>query len=136
MNRFRPYQVPNLSAARAFAFWASSSRFFGAALVSSDVSSRVEMPAISSIAARNTPSLALDGLLNPLIFLTNWSEAARTSSSVTGGSKLNRVLIFLHTPLFSHCVGGVFLVVADVLDHFGVGEKLELKRERPGFRVG
>ena len=26
----------------------------------------------------------------------SWSEAARISSSVTGGSKLNRVLIFLH----------------------------------------
>jgi len=54
------------------------------------------MPAISSTAARKEASFALDGLLKPLIFLTNWSEAARTSSAVTGGSKLKRVLIFLH----------------------------------------
>jgi PhnB protein len=40
--------------------------------------------------------LAFDGLLKPLIFLTNWSEAARISSAVTGGSKLKRVLMFLH----------------------------------------
>src|SRR5690349_21846068 len=89
-------QSPNLSAARAFAFAASSSRFFGGAFVSSERSRRCEMPAISSIAARNGASLAFDGLLNPLIFLTNCSEAARTSSSVTGGSKLKSVLIFLH----------------------------------------
>jgi hypothetical protein len=54
------------------------------------------MSAISSTAARKEPSLAFDGLLKPLIFLTNWSDAARISSSVTGGSKLKRVLIFLH----------------------------------------
>jgi hypothetical protein len=54
------------------------------------------MPAISSTAARNAPSLAFDGLLKPLIFLTNWSEAARISSGVTGGSKLKRGLMFLH----------------------------------------
>ena len=40
-------QAPNLSAARAFAFSASSSRFFGAALVSSEWRRRVEIPAIS-----------------------------------------------------------------------------------------
>ncbi|HJY08522.1 MAG TPA: hypothetical protein VJ323_19535, partial [Bryobacteraceae bacterium] len=57
---------------------------------------RVEISAISSTAARNEASFAFDGLLKPLIFLTNWSEAARTSSSVTGGSKLKRILIFLH----------------------------------------
>jgi len=59
------------------------------------------MPAISSTAARNGLSFPFDGLLNPLIFLTYWSEAARTSSSVTGGSKLKRVLIFLHIPLIA-----------------------------------
>jgi hypothetical protein len=37
-----------------------------------------------------------DGALNPLIFLTNWIEAARISSGVAGGSKLKSVLIFLH----------------------------------------
>src|SRR5271165_1522804 len=89
-------QAPNLCAARAFAFAASSSRFFGSALVSSERRRRVETWAISSTAARNGPSLGFEGLLKPLIFLTNWSEAARISSSVTGGSKLKRVLIFLH----------------------------------------
>src|SRR6202022_1294853 len=89
-------QAPNRSAARAFALAASSSRFFGGALVSSERRRRVEMPAISSIASRNEASLAFDGLVNPLIFLTNWSEAALISSSVTGGSKLKSVLIFLH----------------------------------------
>ncbi len=56
------------------------------------------MPAIASTAARNESSFAFDGLLNPLIFLTNWSEASRISSSVAGGSKLKRVLILLHIP--------------------------------------
>jgi len=54
------------------------------------------MPVMFSTAARNAPSFALDGLLRPLIFLTNCSDAARISSSVTGGSKLKRVLIFRH----------------------------------------
>ena len=54
------------------------------------------MAATSSTAVRNEASLAFDGLLKPVIFRTNWSEAARTSSSVTGGSKLKRVLMFLH----------------------------------------
>jgi hypothetical protein len=85
-----------LAAARAFAFAASSSRFFGGALVSSERRRPVEIPAMASTAARNEASLVFDGLLNPLIFLTNWSEAARISSALTGGSKLKRVLIFLH----------------------------------------
>jgi hypothetical protein len=54
------------------------------------------MPAISSMAESKAASLAFDGLLKPVIFLTNWSEAARISSSVTAGSKLKRVLIFRH----------------------------------------
>src|SRR5260370_42245461 len=94
-------QGPDLSAARAFAFAASSSRLFGGAFVSSARRRRVEMPAISSTAASNAPSFAFDGLLKPLIFLTNWSEAARISSEVTGGSKLKRVLIFLHITMTS-----------------------------------
>src|ERR1700680_198066 len=64
-------QAPNLSAARAFAFAASSSRFLGGALVSSERRRRLERPAPSSTAARNEASFAFDGLLNPLIFLTN-----------------------------------------------------------------
>src|SRR6266704_5221499 len=61
---------------------------------------RVEIPAISSTAARNEESFVLDGLLKPLIFLTNCSDAARISSSVTGGSKLKSVLMFLHISLY------------------------------------
>ncbi len=88
--------VPNLTAARAFAFAASSSRFFGGAFVSSDISNCFEIAATSSIAFSNAASFAFDGLVNPLIFRTNCNEAARISSSVTGGSKLNRFLMFLH----------------------------------------
>jgi hypothetical protein len=35
-------------------------------------------------------------LLKPLIFRTNCNEAARTSSGVTGGSKLNSILMLRH----------------------------------------
>jgi len=56
----------------------------------------VEAAAISSTAARNELSLAFDGWFRPLIFRTYWSEAARISCGVTGGSKLKSVLIFLH----------------------------------------
>jgi len=92
---------PYLSAERAFAFAASSSRFFGAAFVSNDRSSRPETPAISSTATTNAASFALEGLLKPLIFRTNCNEAARISSSVIGGSKLKRFLMFLHMTLHS-----------------------------------
>src|SRR6202035_4053590 len=82
--------------ARAFAFAASCSRFFGGALVSSERRRLAEIAEISSTAARKEASFTLDGLLKPLIFRTNWSEAARISSALTGGSKLNRGLMFLH----------------------------------------
>jgi hypothetical protein len=95
-------QAPNRSAARALAFAISTSRFLGGACVSSAQSRRLDISAISSTAATNKASFAFDGLLNPLIFLTNWSEAARISSPVTGGSKLKRVLIFLHIGYISN----------------------------------
>jgi hypothetical protein len=82
--------------ARAFAFAASCSRFFGGALVSSERRRLAEIAEISSTAARKEASFAFEGLLKPLIFRTNWSEAARISSVLTGGSKLNRGLMFLH----------------------------------------
>ena len=41
-------------------------------------------------------SLALEGLAKPLSFRTNCSEDARISSSVAGGLKLCRVLMFRH----------------------------------------
>jgi hypothetical protein len=65
-------------------------------VVSSERKKRAEAAATSSIAVLNASSFAFDGLLKPLILRTNWSEAARISSSFTGGSKLKRVLIFLH----------------------------------------
>src|SRR5579862_6910160 len=77
-------QAPNLSAARALALDTSSSRFLCGAVVSSEYSRRVEIAAISSTAARNVVSLTFDGLLRPLIFRTNCSEAAWISSGVTG----------------------------------------------------
>src|SRR5262249_36908925 len=87
--------VPNLSAARARALAASSSRFFGGALVSSDCRSREQILAMSAIAASKAASFALEGLLKPVIFLTNCRDAASISSRVTGGSKLKSVLMFL-----------------------------------------
>jgi hypothetical protein len=65
-------------------------------LASSERRRVAEILAISSTAARNADSFAFDGLLNPVIFLTNWIEADRISSAVTGGSKLKRGLMFLH----------------------------------------
>jgi hypothetical protein len=47
----------------------------------------------------NASSFAFDGLVKPLIFLTNCSDAARTSASVTGGSKLKSGLILRHIHL-------------------------------------
>ena len=81
---------------RAFALAASSSRLLFGALVSSALNSRAEAAAISSTALRNAASLAFEGLLNPLTLRTNCSDAARISSSVTGGSKLKSILIFRH----------------------------------------
>src|SRR5690242_2616760 len=48
------------------------------------------------MAATNAASLAFEGWWNPVIFRTNCKEAARTSSGVTGGSKLNSVLMLRH----------------------------------------
>jgi hypothetical protein len=67
---------------------------------SASMSARAEA-ATSSTAWSNAARLALDGLLNPLSFLTNCSDAARISCSVAGGVKLKRVLMFLHTSVTS-----------------------------------
>jgi hypothetical protein len=95
----RGNQEVNLAAARAFALAATSSLVFGGALVSSEVSSRIAAAVTSSTAERNAASFAFEGLVKPLIFLTNCSEAARVSSGVTEGSKLKSVLMFLHIGL-------------------------------------
>src|SRR5262249_22934626 len=62
-----------LSAARARAFCASSSRFFGGAAVSSERRSRSEARAILSTACWNKASFAFDCFVKPLIFLSLFS---------------------------------------------------------------
>src|SRR5437660_773207 len=90
------FSVPNLFAALARARSVSTSRSRGSALVNSE-SSRFRAAVLTSSMARlNAASFAFEGLLKPESFLTNWSEASRISSSVAGGSKLNRVLMFRH----------------------------------------
>src|SRR5579871_4190953 len=88
--------VPKRRIDRAFRFAASSSRFLGCASVWSDSSRRADTSATSLTAASKADSLPLDGLVNPLILRTNCKEAARISSSVTGGSKLKSGLMFRH----------------------------------------
>jgi hypothetical protein len=95
-SRFLCQASPNRSADRAFALAASSSRLLGGAVVSSEWRRRVQTAATSSMAVLKEASLALEGLLKPLIFRTNCREASRISASVTGGSKLKRFLMFLH----------------------------------------
>jgi carbon starvation protein CstA len=89
--------LPNRSRARAFARAASTSRSRRG-----DVVTRLSMrpratSATSSTARSNASSFAFDGFVNPLSLRTNWTDAARISSSVAGGSKLKRVLMFRHT---------------------------------------
>src|SRR5260370_23731693 len=74
-------------------------RVYGAAVDARAARSRPEILAMAATAEVNAAWFALDGLWKPLIFLTNCRDAARISSSVTGGSKLNSVLMFLHIPL-------------------------------------
>ncbi len=86
----------NLYAARAFAFAASSSRFLDVRsspapeLTSRDFGYFIDR-------GQECALVSLRRFVRPVIFRTNWSEAARISSAVTGGSKLKRVLMFLHT---------------------------------------
>src|SRR5215207_1156420 len=54
---------------------------------------------MSSTAPSKAVSFVFDGLLKPVTFLTYCSEAALISSSVAGGAKLKRVLMFLHMAL-------------------------------------
>lgn len=87
----------NRAADLARAFAASSSRFLTGAFVTSE-STRLRAIAATSLTDRSkTAWLAFDGLVNPLSFLTNCSDDACISSSVAGGSKLNKVRIFRHT---------------------------------------
>ncbi len=89
----RGVSAPNRAAARTLALAASSSRLFGGALVARDSIRRAELAAISSIACRKAASFVWEGFVKPLILRTYCREAARISSSVTGGSKLKSGLI-------------------------------------------
>src|SRR5205823_3964221 len=64
--------------------------------VTSSSRSRLDTSATSSTARSNASSFAREGFVNPLILRTYWSAAARTSSSVAGGSKLKSVWMFRH----------------------------------------
>jgi len=64
--------------------------------VCSDDSSLRAAAETSSTARSNAGSLACDGLLKPESLRTNCSAEARISSSVAGGSKLNKVLMLRH----------------------------------------
>src|ERR1700710_2477053 len=81
---------------RALAFAASTSRFFGGAVVTRWSSSFRVAASTASTASANASALACEGLVEPLILRTYWSADAWVSSLVAGGSKLWRVLMFLH----------------------------------------
>lgn len=53
-----------------------------------------------STARSKAASLAFDGRVKPLSLRTNCSDDARISSSVAGGLKLCRVLIFRHIIIY------------------------------------
>jgi hypothetical protein len=74
----------------------SSSRSFGGLNVNSEPISLLAAVATSSTARLKATSLALEGALKPLSLRTNCKAAARISSSVAGGSKLYKVLMFRH----------------------------------------
>jgi hypothetical protein len=68
----------------------------GGARVDSD-SRRMRAAAATSPTARSkAASFMLDGFVNPDSFRTNWMDASRISSSLAGGSKLNRVRMLRH----------------------------------------
>jgi hypothetical protein len=81
---------------RIAALLRSSSRFFGGLKVVSELMSVVAASLTCCTARLNAASLAFDGALKPLNLRTNCTAEARISSSVAGGAKLNRVLMFLH----------------------------------------
>src|SRR5215469_5302278 len=94
----------NLASARSRAFTASTSRFFAGLAVDSESSSRRAVSLTSATARSNAASLAREGCVNPESLRTNCKAEARISSSVAGGSKLNKVRILRHievTPVSS-----------------------------------
>src|SRR5262245_12874743 len=93
-----PHARPKRAAARLLARAASTSRSRGAAVVTSEARSSRATSLVRSTARAKAASFVRDGLLKPESLRTNWSAAARTSSSVTGGSKLKSVLMLRHMP--------------------------------------
>jgi len=77
----------------------------GGALVLSESINRCAAAVTSSTARSKACSLARDGRVVPLSFLTNCNAEARISSSVAGGSKLASVLMFRHMTLFYKAAG-------------------------------
>jgi hypothetical protein len=73
--------------------------------VTSAASKRLVLAAISSTARPKAASFTLEGFWEPLTLRTYWSAAARTSSSVAGGSKLWSVLMFRHMASSSRSSG-------------------------------
>jgi hypothetical protein len=94
---------PNLRAERAFALAISISRFLLGAVVTMDANRVLIVALTSSTAWLKAVSLACEGFVVPQTLRTNCREAASISSCVAGGSKLNRVLMFLHMVLFRSC---------------------------------
>ena len=88
--------APKRTAALAFALAASSPRSFAGAWVTRESSRCCVAWAISCTARLKASSLALDGLVLPLILRTYCSAAASTSAVVAWGSKLWRVRMFRH----------------------------------------
>ncbi len=86
-------------AALALAFETSVSRSRGGAFVTSDRRSSCAACATCSTARLKASSLAFEGRVKPLSFRTNCRDDARISSSVAGGLKLCRVLMFRHIVL-------------------------------------
>src|SRR5882672_2337225 len=72
------------------------SRWRGSAVVTSESTRTLAAAAMSAMARSNAASFAFEGTLKPLSLRTNCNEASRISTSVAGGSKLKRVLMFLH----------------------------------------
>src|SRR4051812_49152727 len=107
---------------RSLAFTASTSRSREGALVCSEVSSRRAASPTSVTARSNASALACEGWLKPESLRTNCSAEASISASVTGGSKLNNVLMLRHmlAPwLAGSCGGAVEFAPLWVIDDHG-----------------
>src|SRR4051794_26135648 len=81
---------------RSRALTASTSRLRAGAEVCKEVKSRRAVSETSSTARLKASAFACDGALKPESLRTNCSAEARTSSSLAGGSKLNKVRILRH----------------------------------------